>query len=229
MPGDIDTMSATPPRSDDPPKSYAEVAVKPPPRTNGSEKHDPTPAHSLNEHVEPESSTPSPSDPSCLDDPPKSYAEAAIEPPPQTNGHQTNGTYAKSPGEYEGSGILDAPPLSPTRSSFRRPRTKDSRSSLKGKSMSTTSLNSEDTLYESYHHNGQLTSIKPTDDYEENLARDEKERKATSNGKASKGDQELQIASGRIAAEGWERSGSVFCFSALFVCANISTAYDGHR
>lgn len=77
--------------------------------------------------------------------------------------------------------------------------------------MSTSSLNSEDTLYESYHHNGQLTSIKPPDDYEENLALDEKERKRKTNGASSKGEQELQIASGRIAAEGWDRSGYVIC------------------
>jgi hypothetical protein len=76
--------------------------------------------------------------------------------------------------------------------------------------MSTTSLNSEDTLYESYHHNGQLTSIKPTDDYGTNLTRAEEENEPVLNGKGSKGEQELHIASGRIAAAGWERSGYVF-------------------
>jgi hypothetical protein len=73
-----------------------------------------------------------------------------------------------------------------------------------GKNMSTTSLNSEDTLYESHHHNGQLTSIKPPEDWEENLAVDERERRG---GTGKKGEMELQVASGRIAAEGWEKSG----------------------
>lgn len=209
MSGPVETMTAPPPRLDDPPKSYADAAIEPPPQTNGVQQKRTDNAHSSNGQDSSGALDSSPSTPPRLDDPDKSYAQAAVERPPQSNGQKLNGMPVKSPGEYEGSGILEAPPQSPTKSSFRRPRAKGSRSSLRGKSMSTTSLNSEDTLYESYHHNGQLTSIKPTDDYELNLAQDEKERKPIRDRKSTKGEQELEIASGRIAAAGWERSGYV--------------------
>jgi len=214
-----------PPRLDEPRKSYAEAAVEPPPaqaQANGVGKSEEGGEEGA--YVNGSKSNGASTPPNHVD-PHKSYAEAAVEPtPPSTNGSlnvRHNGSLAKSPGEYSGNGILDLPPTSPTRSSFRKPRTRNSRSDLKDKekenqrnyhspqkSQSTTSLNSEDTLYESYHHNGQLTSIKPPEGYEENLALDERERKVKKqSGKSAKGEQELQIASGRIAAEGWERSG----------------------
>lgn len=152
--------------------------------------------------------------PPRLDDPKKSYADAAIKPPPQTDGDEpvkTNGngiTHAKSPGEYEGSGILDAPPSSPPRSHHKRVRSRGSRSSLKINGFtSSTSLASEDTLYESYHHDGRLTSVRPPEDYEHNLTLTEKEKKPLTNGVSTKGEQEAKIASGRVAAAGWDSSG----------------------
>lgn len=213
MSGEEMPAPTTPPRLDEPEKSYAEVAVNPPPvqqqqESNGSRKRGGKSEEKTNGHVNGDSEGSSSSTPPQLVDPLKSYAEAAVEPPPPTNGIKHNGIAVKSPGEYEGSGILDAPPTSPTRSAFRKPRTRNSKSELRNKSASTTSLNSEDTLYESYHHNGQLTSIKPPEDYEENLALDERERRPR-NSASTKGEQELQIASGRIAAEGWDRSGYV--------------------
>ena len=221
------TMAASdaPPRLDEPDKSYAEAAIEPPPasQTNGVKKSEEG-ANGVKEganvvKTNGTSSSSGPSTPPHHTDPLKSYADAAVEPPPSSNNlngiHlKHNGAPAKSPGEYEGSGILDAPPTSPTRSGFRKPRTRNSRSDLKENSQSTTSLNSEDTLYESYHHNGQLTSIKPPQDYEENLALDERKRKPTRGNNGAKGEQELQIASGRIAAEGWERSGCVYTSAA---------------
>lgn len=236
----FETSTEAPPRLDDPNKSFAQVAVEPPlPKTNGTEKVEGVNGVNSNGHSNGDASSsrpstppgPQPVDPQVIE-PPKTYADVAIDPPQSqshlSTGFKHNGHPAKSPGEYEGSGILDAPPQSPTRSAFRKPRTRKSMSELKGKSPSTTSLNSEDTLYESYHHNGQLTSIKPPEDYEENLAVDEREKPRT-NGTNKKGEQELQIASGRIAGEGWDKSGYVV--SQIRYCnhANRSgTESDGH-
>jgi hypothetical protein len=241
----FESAAEAPPRLDDPDKSFAQMAVEPPtPETNGTKKDEGVHNVKTNGHANGDASSSEPSTPPGpqliephVIDPLKSYAEAAVEPPPSqsqshlTNGFKHNGQPAKSPGEYEGSGILDAPPQSPTRSAFRKPRTRKSMSELKSKSASTTSLNSEDTLYESYHHNGQLTSIKPAEDYEENLALDGKEKSRT-NGTTKKGEQKLQIASGRIAGEGWDKSGYVSLSLQVPHCIHTDRSgieSDGHR
>jgi len=143
--------------------------------------------------------------------PAKSYAEAAVEPPPpKTNGarngntsNQSDYNAVKSPGEYEGSGILDVP-TSPVRG-HKKLGSRSSRSSLKTngvkKGRSNASENNE-LVYEEYQDGkgGQLTSLKPSEDYERALKTYKKEGAHT-----RKGEQEL--ASGRVAAAGWERSG----------------------
>lgn len=75
----------------------------------------------------------------------------------------------------------------------------------------------ENVVYEKHDdgNGGQLTSVKPTEDYEKNLKTVEKEFKPITNGKkesSSKGEQELELTSGRVASAGWEKSGYVFCY-----------------
>jgi 2-acylglycerol O-acyltransferase 2 len=53
-----------------------------------------------------------------------------------------------------------------------------------------------------YGEGGRLTSVKPADDYEQNLRQGEKEKKSNVSKK-----EELDLVSGRKAAAGWERSG----------------------
>jgi len=62
-------------------------------------------------------------------------------------------------------------------------------------------------VYQKYQdgEGGHLTSVKPPEDYEQNLELDEKERKSPH--ASTKREQELGLESGRVAAAGWERSG----------------------
>lgn len=165
--------------------------------------------------------------PDRLDNPSKSFSEAISEPPSESHGlpnnplstRNGNNNYkaVQSPGEYEGAGILDAP-ASPPRG-HKRLSSRSSRGSLNGVKSSKRKGSSdekvEDVVYEKHEDgNGrQLTSVKPTEDYEKNLKTDEREYKPKTNGKkkekASKGEQELELTSGRVASAGWETSGYV--------------------
>jgi len=162
--------------------------------------------------------------PEQLDHPAKSYVEATLEPPSEFNGlpnnppGQTGGGYSavQSPGEYVGAGILDAP-ASPTRG-HKRLGSRSSRGSLNGikspkKKRLGESAEADNVVYEKHSdgNGGQLTSVKPTEDYEKNLQQVEKEAKPKTNGISSptKGEQELELTSGRVASAGWERSGYV--------------------
>lgn len=164
--------------------------------------------------------------PERLDHATKSFAEATLEPPSDSNGIPNNppgiqnGSVYKavqSPGEYEGAGILDAP-TSPTRG-HRRLTSRSSKGSLNGikspkkKMSSETSeeVNVNKVVYEKHEdgNGGQLTSVKPTEDYEKNLKQTEVEARPKTNGTKSptKGEQELELTSGRVASAGWEKSG----------------------
>lgn len=168
--------------------------------------------------------------PERLDHPSKSFAEATLEPPSKSNGLPNNPPGTKnssnnykavqSPGEYEGAGILDAP-ASPTRG-HKRLSSRSSRGSLNGikstKKKGSTDEKVENVVYEKHDdgNGGQLTSVKPTEDYEKNLKTVEKEFKPITNGKkesSSKGEQELELTSGRVASAGWEKSGYVLCYA----------------
>ncbi|KAE9962715.1 hypothetical protein BLS_010103 [Venturia inaequalis] len=172
-------------------------------------------------HEEPEA-------PERLDSPAKSFAKVTLELPSESNGlpnnhpetqnDSRNYKAVQSPGEYEGAGILDAPP-SPTRG-HKRLSSRSSRSSLRGaktlKKNGSSDEKAEAVVYEKHEdgNGGQLTSVKPTEDYEKNLKTDEKEYKPITNGnkeeKSSKGEQELELTSGRVASAGWEKSGIRF-------------------
>jgi hypothetical protein len=144
------------------------------------------------------------------DMPAKSYAEAAVEPPPppaKTNGwlevdsSDSNGNLpVKSPGEYVGKGILDAP-TSPVRG-HKRLGSRSSRNSLKTNGVKKKD-SSEELVHERYQdgRGSRLTSLKSTEDYHLALEQDAREKTLA----ASQEEQEL--ASGRVAAAGWERSG----------------------
>lgn len=177
--------------------------------------------------------------PERLDSPPKSFAKVTLELPSEPNGLPNNhpGTQndsrnykaVQSPGEYEGAGILDAPP-SPTRG-HKRLSSRSSRSSLRGaktlKKNGSSDEKAEAVVYEKHEdgNGGQLTSVKPTEDYEKNLKTDEKEYKPITNGKkeekSSKGEQELELTSGRVASAGWEKSGYVV--QCAYACGRLLT------
>jgi 2-acylglycerol O-acyltransferase 2 len=162
--------------------------------------------------------------PERLDHPSKSFAQVTSEPPAESNG-LPNGSpehsaikynAVQSPGEYVGAGILDAP-VSPARG-HKRLGSRGSRGSLNGvkspkKQLSIGSENSDNVVYEKHSdgNGGQLTSVKPTEDYEKNLKQGQREEKLNANGaSATKGEQELELTSGRVASAGWERSGHVY-------------------
>jgi hypothetical protein len=147
-------------------------------------------------------------------------AQAMAEPPSRTNSDTLHGgssttsaVQPPTPGEYAGTGLDDAL-RSPVRS---RHRKTGSRGSGKSNGISNTkpssSTSSESSVldandynlvYERYNdgEGGRLTSIKPADDYEQNLK--QRDRGKPPNG-STKG--ELDLVSGRQAAAGWERSG----------------------
>lgn len=165
--------------------------------------------------------------PERLDHPSKSFAEATLESPSESSGLPNNppgiqngrNDYkaVQSPGTYEGAGILDkpaSPPRGHKRLSSRSP--KGSLNGVKGPRKKGSSDDKvENVVYEKHEdgNGGQLTSVKPTEDYEKNLKTDEKEYKPIAKGKkeekTSKGEQELELTSGRVASAGWERSGYV--------------------
>ena len=147
-------------------------------------------------------------------------AKAMAEPPSQTNGDTLHGgpstasaVQPPTPGEYTGAG-LDDTPRSPMRS---RHRKTDSRGSGKSNGISSmkpsSSTSSESSVLDANGYNlvhekyddgdgGRLTSVKPADDYEQNLRQGEKQKKPKVSTKG-----ELDLVSGRQAAAGWERSG----------------------
>jgi hypothetical protein len=140
--------------------------------------------------------------------PSKSYAEAVVEPPPPTatNGwlevdsSESNGNLpVKSPGEYVGKGILDAP-TSPVRG-HKRLGSRSSRNSLKTNGIKKQS-SSDELVHERYQdgRGSRLTSLKSTEDYHLALEQDAREKTPSSK-------EEVELASGRVAAAGWERSG----------------------
>jgi hypothetical protein len=143
--------------------------------------------------------------------PAKSYAEAAVEPPPapKTNGFlevdslQSNGNLpVLSPGEYVGKGILDAP-TSPVRG-HKRLGSRSSRNSLKTNGVKKKSSGDENELVHEKYQDGKggiLTSLRSTEDYHVALEQDAREKKRHSS------THEQELASGRVAAAGWERSG----------------------
>jgi 2-acylglycerol O-acyltransferase 2 len=148
--------------------------------------------------------------PNPPDMPSKTYADAVVEPPPpKINGVHDGEKPApaaysavKSPGEYTGSGILDAP-TSPARG-HKRLGSRSSRNSLKAKEVKKKSSDEENGLvYEKYQdgNGAHLTSLKSTEEYEEGLKQDKKELQHHSP------ERERKLASGRVAAAGWERSG----------------------
>jgi hypothetical protein len=148
--------------------------------------------------------------PNALDMPSKTYADAVVEPPPpKTNGihdgdapSHTDNDAVKSPGEYSGSGILDAP-TSPVRG-HKRLGSRSSRNSLRAKEVKKKNSSEENNLvYEKYQdgNGAHLTSRKSTEEYEEGLDQDKKEMQHHSP------ERQRELASGRVAAAGWERSG----------------------
>jgi hypothetical protein len=162
--------------------------------------------------------------PEPLDHPAKSFAEAALEPPSESNRLPNNPpgwagskySAVQSPGEYVGAGILDAP-TSPTRG-HKRLSSRSSNRSLNGikspqKKRSSEEEKSDNVVYEKHSagNGGQLTSVKQTEDHEKNLKQTEKEAKPKTNETSSptKGEQELELTSGRVASAGWEKSGYV--------------------
>jgi 2-acylglycerol O-acyltransferase 2 len=129
-----------------------------------------------------------------------SYAEAA-----KTNGvddtnlndtePSVNGNGPTTPGEYTGEG-LDAAPKSPIRG-HKKVSSRSSRTSLK-------QTETDSVVYEKISRsNGEnLTSVKPSYDYEASIELDESERPNRNNNK-------LQLVSGRKPSAGWEKSGYV--------------------
>jgi hypothetical protein len=159
-----------------------------------------------------------PNAPETLGHPDKSYAEAAAKHPnhvleiPPLSQSNSNAAAAKSPGEYEGAGILEAP----TSPRHKRLSSRSSRSSMRANGLNKAPSREDNNLvYQKYQdgEGGHLTSVKPPEDYEQDLALDEKERKSPH--ASTKREQELGLESGRVAAAGWERSGYVCLLSVL--------------
>jgi 2-acylglycerol O-acyltransferase 2 len=126
-----------------------------------------------------------------------SYADAASMDPPA----QTNGTgQVTTPGEYVGEG-LDAAPKSPVRG-HKKVTARGSRGSLRQTSKDQKSNDGGEVVYEkvSGMNGSDLTSIKPSYDYEESIRLDDSERRVPRNNG-------LKLVSGRQPAAGWETSG----------------------
>ncbi|KAF2090779.1 diacylglycerol O-acyltransferas-like protein 2B [Saccharata proteae CBS 121410] len=123
--------------------------------------------------------------------PPKSYAEATETPAheQQSNGAVTNGADGPSmPAEYSGEG-MDYSAHSPVRRGHKRGPSKSNG----------TSKQDNKVVYEKHRDpdGNLLTSIKPDESYEKGLRQDEKERKR---------DEKSELATGRQAGAGWEKS-----------------------
>ncbi|KAF2842868.1 DAGAT-domain-containing protein [Patellaria atrata CBS 101060] len=188
-----------------PPKSYAEAAENGANdefmKVNGGPVLNTDSTDSLN-------SEPShPDEREAHDLPPKSYAEAAEngiyiakdEKIKTAGGPTVNGTYKQRPAtleqKYSGSGQDDFP-RSPVRKSPRR-------SSLRHNGIATkpNPKNENNLIFEKYKDSDgdQLTSIKPLDEYENEVRQGQLERRDA-------GEREI-LVSGRKAGAGWERSG----------------------
>lgn len=154
--------------------------------------------------------------------PPKSYSDAAQEPPPASYPSKTNGMRPldpPTPPEYSGAGMGDAP-QSPGRG-HKRVSSKPSDSKLNGNGNVQKERMSENgsivrEKYVSANGSGDLlTSIKPSDDFEEELRQDETERKKRRG----------ELVTGRRAGAGWERS--KYGVSPRSFCANANAIITG--
>ncbi|KAF2099112.1 diacylglycerol O-acyltransferase 2A [Rhizodiscina lignyota] len=133
--------------------------------------------------------------------PPKSYSDAAQQPPPTTSSPQTNGIHRidpPTPGEYSGSGMGEAP-QSPSRG-HKRVSSKPSNPKLNGSAKKEQEGDNGSIVQERYRSiNGSgetLNSVKPSNEYDERLWQDRKERKK----------KQPELVTGRRAGAGWERS-----------------------
>ncbi|KAF2434939.1 DAGAT-domain-containing protein [Tothia fuscella] len=153
--------------------------------------------------------------------PSKTYPDAIVEsppPPPKINGihskentppSTTNFDAVKSPGEYTGSGILDAP-TSPVRG-HKKVSSRSSRNSLRVKEANKKESKDETEdgglVYEKYQdgNGARLTSLKSTDDYNDAIQTVRRELRVQHSPA-----RERKLASGRVAAAGWETSGIRF-------------------
>ena|ERR1700761_6701884 len=127
-----------------------------------------------------------------------SYADAAsIEPSGLTNGTSHEST---TPGEYEGEG-LDVAPKSPVRG-HKKVSSRSSHGSLKQPAKDQMSKAKDEVVYEKVSgiNGNDLTSVKPSYDYEESIRLDDSERRNPENNG-------LKLVSGRTPAAGWARSG----------------------
>ncbi|KAJ9626453.1 diacylglycerol O-acyltransferase 1 [Taxawa tesnikishii (nom. ined.)] len=134
--------------------------------------------------------------------PGKSYADAASDGSPTSTGSGTYLRYsADGTGEqYEGQG-MDEAPRSPTRD-FRRAHKRVSSKNMNGDRKEANEGAQTKLVYEKFHNGDRLTSVKPSDDYEQNLRQDEREMPREQE-KASSKD---ELVSGKRAGAGWEKS-----------------------
>jgi 2-acylglycerol O-acyltransferase 2 len=121
----------------------------------------------------------------------KSFSEAAKQPPPRLNG-----THNNEPPSYSGSGLGDTP-RSPSRT-HKRVSSKPSNSRLNGSVKKERDMDngSVQEKYRAANGDVELTSIKPADEYEEELRIDQLERNK----------RRAELVSGRRAGAGWARS-----------------------
>jgi len=187
-------------------KSFAEVVVASPPAPDeGVSKNEGKPTNGDMPLAVPGDNT---------------YAEAVIEPPSKANGDTDHGDSSTAsavqppaPGEHTGTG-LDNPPRDHIRSKHRKTGSRgSSKSNGISKTKPSSSTSSESSVLDANGYNlvfekyddgegGRLTSVKPPDDYEQNLIQGENEKRPDTSTKGG-----LDLVSGRQAAAGWERSG----------------------
>lgn len=192
-------------------KSYADIASETPPSE---------PAEPITAETSAELHMPKPVKPQINTAPgPKSYADMVLQTPPDSPRERPADWRVdnSTPQELEGKGLQESP-TTPTfghrRAGSRhspkpRSRNRDSWPSAESKVPEESQEDMEDNIvYEKYTGgNGEhLVSVKATADYEENLKVDEREKKRNRESE-TKGEQELELVSGRQAAAGWEKSG----------------------
>lgn len=202
-----------------PPKSYADAAEQgldsdgsidedsikeSPPRMHARNNSEPRPLGEVLDESDEHLPQPASPVPARLRRPVpgKSYADAASDGSPTSTGSGTYLRYsADGTGEqYEGQG-MDEAPRSPTRD-FRRAHKRVSSKNMNGDRKEANEGAQTKLVYEKFHNGDRLTSVKPSDDYEQNLRQDEREMPREQE-KASSKD---ELVSGKRAGAGWEKS-----------------------
>ncbi|KAK8216903.1 diacylglycerol O-acyltransferase 1 [Zalaria obscura] len=189
---DEDSIKETPPnhgRKSSQPRALGEILDE-------SEEHFPQPA----------SPSPLPRSSSRRGASTKSYADAAVDHLPKTNGKPLRLDFGAD-GEvesYSGEGMDESP-----RSPARKPHKRTSSKSLKGDKKEAKEVNEgpggtqSKLVYEEFHNGEQLTSVKPSDGFEASHRQDE--NKVPEEQASSK----EELVSGRRAGAGWEKSAYV--------------------